>query len=705
MVRNSILRTLRINAPSTVLCLLLFRNVCHPQEMNGDSVRVRLDTMEVAKEIPGKRTATNVFSSHDILTAPGSLDDPLRVLALSGSVVSNSDFQAVPIIGGDQADGILTLLDGFPIAYPYRLLGGFSLLNPLATSGIDLHTGGYPVSFGGFAPTMIRASSKLDYDSHPSIRTDVSLPVTSALVNLPISDSLQWSTKIAVRASHVGLATELLSGSNRQRYESFMPNLKDVQVFLGELPSLHLYTFQEFLMSQEHGSLQSVDRTFDYAWQKGFAGVALITSSDLITTEHRVSWTHDNVSLSTLIPINFLGSERFGIDCKFTTVRLQDQIQSMLLPRLSCTAGTEILYSDADIRFQTFSSWLNNKSPLRSSFVDISSYFQAEWSPVEHASATVGVRGNYFGFVHLAGFEPRGTFIYDFSQRSSVKLSVGQYLQSPTDFQILHGFLMFLAVPNQTPLMMLMSEYRNTLRLQTHSVADLDVTSAVLENRSMAIDVRFDGYYKGTQSLILPARYPSIFTPLDTMSFEPLQAFEALKWGMGVSSRLNLIPLNLSLTASLFSHHSRIVDHRTQKEYYAIGDIPTLAKFLIQYATPSWGLGLLYQYSTGSPTTDQYFLKSTNLVGSTLFLPIWRELNSSRVPDYHRLDLTLTKTWHGINWNVEVVCSVFNLLGNENITSYDYAFSEFNTDFVKKMPVKNTLPFVPNIALRFDYSL
>jgi len=111
---------------------------------------------------------------------------------------------------------------------------------------------------------------------------------------------------------------------------------------------------------------------------------------------------------------------------------------------LNLTAGSEILYSISDVGFQTFSTWLNDNSPLQSSFADISVFSEFHWLLTENASATIGVRETYFGFIRQTGFEPRGTFVYDLGDQSNIKLSLGQYLQSPSDFEILHGILMFL---------------------------------------------------------------------------------------------------------------------------------------------------------------------------------------------------------------------------------------------------------------------
>ena len=632
----------------------------------------------------------------------------MRVLVSSAEVVSIADIQSIPIINGDEADGILTLLDGFSIAFPYRLLGGFSLFNPLTTKRIDLLTTGYPVWYGNNAPTAISVQSHSDYNERPYAQADLSLLISSVLVHVPVSDSLRCSAKIAFRKSNVGLAATLLSGSDRSRLESFLPDLNDIQILVNEMPSTNLYTSQEGLWSNERGSLNSIDRTFDYAWQKGFAGATVLTSSDVLSTDHRLAWTQDHVSLSTSVPIESLGNEHFGIDCRFTMVCLNDQFQFKLTSMLKCTLGSEIRYGMSDIRFDTFSSWLNRKSPLRSEFADVSIFSELQWPLTDNLTGTLGVRGTYFGLVELGGIEPRGSLEFKSSDRSSIKLSVGQYIQAPSDFQILHGFLTFLAMPNQTPRMMIMSENRKNLNLQNHYLLALDASTFLVKNNWTNCLVRLNGYYKQTQSLIMPARYPNVFTPLDTMSFEPLQQFRAKKSGCGVSSVIGIIPLHLSLTSSIFTHQSRVTDNRTEKEYRTAGDIPITVKVLLQYNPADWSMNLLYQYSTGIPITDQYFIKSSTILGNPsgepLFISVPKELNSSRVPDYHRIDLNMTKTWKGPRWTFVFSLGILNLFSNRNISHYTYAFSDSTDDFVIKTPVMNTLPFVPTASLWCEYN-
>ena len=77
-----------------------------------------------------------------------------------------------------------------------------------------------------------------------------------------------------------------------------------------------------------------------------------MTSWDVLSSEHRLSWTHDNVSLSTFLPIAYIENGRFGINSEFSTLRLQDQFQYPIQAALNLTAGSRfsIPYPMSDFR-------------------------------------------------------------------------------------------------------------------------------------------------------------------------------------------------------------------------------------------------------------------------------------------------------------------------------------------------------------------
>jgi len=704
-LRNYFSQTAAVNLLCPLLCVVVSVTRCSAQHTSQDSIRLYLDTVEISRKQEPLAPAAAMYTHDAIAVAPGTLGDPARVLISSGETITNSDIQAIPLIDGDAADEFLTLLDGYPISFPFRLLGVYSLFNTLTTKNIELSTKGYPVVYGGRAPTALQITSLQEYSSHPSLEADVSLPISSACIRIPVSDTLKCSATAAVRISHADLIAQLLPEQDRKRMESFIPDLKDAQFFLTEMPSLNMLSTQEILMSDEHGSLNSQDRAFDYSWKKYFAGASLWTST-AIHSEHHISYSFDHVLLSTAMPIEGYGSGgyengMFQLDGDFSTVRWQSQFHNSISPTVAMTTGFELSYEPSDTRFTTLSGWLNSKSPVQSSSTDAAVFTEATWHLTETTSSTFGFRSTYFGFINLVGFEPRWNFHSVIDRHIQMDISAGEYLQAPSDFQILYGFLNFLAMPDQSPRMMLMSEQRSNLNPERHLLASTQLRTKIIDEPNFYFGFDINGYVKRTLDFILPARYPSIFTPLDTLSFEPLQCFRAEKSGAGISFLMVLPQHHLSLTTSLFSHRSRIVDTRTEHEYRDEGDIPRLVKMLLQYSTGEWNVSVLYQYSSGMPTTDQYYLKSFS---DDLYLHLWKEINTSRVSDYRRLDFTVTRTWHIHAWNLICSAGIINVLGARNVSSYLYELSPQLPDDVEKVPVMNTLPFLPVLDVKAEYS-
>ncbi|MXY28438.1 hypothetical protein F4Y59_09815, partial [Candidatus Poribacteria bacterium] len=70
--------------------------------------------------------------------------------------------------------------------------------------------------------------------------------------------------------------------------------------------------------------------------------------------------------------------------------------------------------------------------------------------------------------------------------------------------------------------------------------------------------------------------------------------------------------------------------------------------------TPTWEFGAKWQYRTGNPYTPR---EGTNIGidprnGEPIFIPIFAETYSDRLPPYHRLELRVRKTCQVGNWKL-----------------------------------------------------
>jgi hypothetical protein len=72
-------------------------------------------------------------------------------------------------------------------------------------------------------------------------------------------------------------------------------------------------------------------------------------------------------------------------------------------------------------------------------------------------------------------------------------------------------------------------------------------------------------------------------------------------------------------------------------------------------------------------------------------------VNSARLPDYARLDLSTSLTTLYDTWQWRVYLEIINALNNQDVLGYQY-----NRDYSQPTPVKD-LPFLPYIGFEAKY--
>jgi hypothetical protein len=115
-----------------------------------------------------------------------------------------------------------------------------------------------------------------------------------------------------------------------------------------------------------------------------------------------------------------------------------------------------------------------------------------------------------------------------------------------------------------------------------------------------------------------------------------------------------------------------------------------------------WHAGAIWFYSSGRPFTQQlgYYDKlypgaESNLwFANSNFLPflILEEKNQGRLPDYHRLDLSLSKKFDFSFMNLYLDFSVINIYDRKNLFYYDRETGER----------VNMLPFLPTATIKVE---
>ncbi|GAB3326466.1 TonB-dependent receptor [Larkinella ripae] len=106
-----------------------------------------------------------------------------------------------------------------------------------------------------------------------------------------------------------------------------------------------------------------------------------------------------------------------------------------------------------------------------------------------------------------------------------------------------------------------------------------------------------------------------------------------------------------------------------------------------------------YTYSTGRPLTVPYAKARVN---NLITLPVYLDRNQQRIPDYHRLDLSLTweknparKNRYWYSWTF----SVYNLYARKNAYSVFYRFSSYAPSDANKLSIFGSA--IPSLTYNF----
>ena len=127
--------------------------------------------------------------------------------------------------------------------------------------------------------------------------------------------------------------------------------------------------------------------------------------------------------------------------------------------------------------------------------------------------------------------------------------------------------------------------------------------------------------------------------------------------------------------------------------------------------TPKWTVTAAFQAHSGWPFTPQVIHFDTLTVfqdGGLESALRWREefgeLNSERLPPYHRLDVRVNRSFTVGRGSLDVYLDLFNAYNQQNLRAYEYG-TRFIGEELKwvRFPDEELLPFLPSFGFRWEF--
>ena len=152
-----------------------------PVVLEGVSVSTA-ETRERRRFLESAGVTVREISQTELRLVPGLAEaDPIRAVEVLPGVVSTSDFTASFNVRGGSSDQNLILLDGVPIFNPFHLGGIFSVFNADMVGRVELSSGGFPAERGGRVSSLLLVESDPGTDDF-NVRGGVSLLAARAAV-------------------------------------------------------------------------------------------------------------------------------------------------------------------------------------------------------------------------------------------------------------------------------------------------------------------------------------------------------------------------------------------------------------------------------------------------------------------------------------------------------------------------------------------
>jgi vitamin B12 transporter len=624
--------------------------------VSGDSLYVTLVLRESAVSLREVLVTASAYStgdeaksitlrSLDVVTTPGAAADIFRTVQTFPGVVSMDEGSGLFVRGGDVSETMI-LLDQATLVHPYKFespTGGFlGVIPPFLVGSTFFSSGGFSAKYGN-ALSGVLSMESLNLPAKQSFDIGVGLAAISVGVNAPIVQD-----KLGIRFSGNQSTTDLMFRVNGVRNQfTDPPNGKD-----GNLSLIYKYSSTGQVKFFNHVTDDRIGVRID---EPSFAGEYRSQETDWF---HNLQWSDFAGSwfLKTSVSLNRFSDDRhlgnLNLSSSDVTYKIRADAERMIGESVRISTGGEIERL-ANVFFGT--------SPKNNNVLDPSAdvyqyderyvakrsgiYSEVEIQLIRRVVGSIGLRSDYHNLSAQAVVDPRASLRYDFAPGSNVRVSWGIYHQYPAPVQF--------------------NPESGNPKLKAQSSHHVIVA---VEHSNDLVMVRLEAYYKDYAHLVLPSKTMLFANDGDGVS-RGVDFF--VKYGSFLQT-----PVNGWISYSYL--HSNRLQARDEIERYVYEEASSpydITHNLTIVAKGQLSLlsgGLTFRYATGRPTTP--------IVGAAFqpqggyYLPVEGPVSSERMPDFVRLDATLSYYTTFGNLNSAVFYfAVSNLLDRANPVLYEYS--------------------------------
>lgn len=633
-------------------------------------------TARIRRPEPGAATRITL-RGEELTTVPGTLGEPLRVVATLPGVARTPFNLGYFIVRGASFENTGFFVDGFPVPILYHLGAGPAVLLSRLVRSMDFYPGGFPTRYGRFSAGLIALDTGAPPDDGLRLEAELDLFRAGALGIVPVDEG-RGAVSAAYRRSYYDLLLPLVVDGLDLAYSDWQLRF-DYQLTDRLSASLFWFGSSDLLDSREAAGAGVSDEKTQTSLEYGFQRLIGKLTLDL----------PDNVEFTWAGTIGVDGSdvrrrEPGGVDigAEITGVYLGQRLEAIVPVGRTwqTTAGVDVsttLY-DAVTRFPVPPGYGEYPKPTidpQTSRVRVepivmtaAPYVEQVFRPWDFEIAG-GLRLEYLRYADYAGvhFDPRGVVRYAFSDAVTGKVASGLFTQPPQPFQIDHRF----GNPRLDPVRSWQSSAGVELALPYQ-----------VELESQLFYSRMYDMARTTNDLTAEGRRQIYVADGEGRAYG---------WELMVRRRIEE-GLYGWLSYTLAWSERFVEGGRTVPFFFDQRHTLNLA---VSYATGGWRFGARFQLASGRP--DRPVQGAIEDVDAYRFDAIRGGL-VDRLPTYHQLDIRIDRDFTlGSHLSGSVYLDVMNVLNVENREGRIWQY-----DFERSIALPG-LPILPTIGVRLVY--
>lgn len=627
--------------------------------------------------------------------------------------VSANDFSAKFTVRGGEDNEVLVLLDGMELMDPFHmkdLMGGaLSIVDATIIQNADILTGGFTSEFGNKMSGVFNISSIQPSENNKSLSASISM-MNARIMTKGTFDDNNGSYFVSLRRGYLDLVLNLLEEKSIPKpvyYDLY--GKTEYKLHKNHSLSLNfLHSGDKFTQVEDDLDETNSNYHNNYIWlnlksilSRNLFIQTVISYTDLYQHRRGLGYFGDGTDLD----------KNFEVDDNRTISKtgLKFDLNYKATEGFDLKLGANYSFGKSDYKYKSdyfitkFSEdygrkrfrYINEKSISPETFF-FDSYLSGKFKITPNFVSEIGIRYDFNSATEEHLLSPRVSLAFILGKKTFLRSSWGIFNQSQNidELRIKYGE----------------DQFYDSQKAE-HYVLGFE------HEFDNGFNFRIEGYYKKMTDLLdgykniesTTIMFPEVHDDLVSFNYDYAEAKGIETYLKYDNGGIFSFWTSYSLTyAEEFVKSSTSVnqnEYNVGKSFPRSNDQRHTFYFDVNYRPNKlWHFNLAFQYRSGSPFSMPQLVKTT-IQNRTVADLSFNDYNESRLPDYTRADIKVTRNFFTDYGKFRVFLEIINFTGCKNLRDYDFniEYSENNVWLEKEG--RKWFPLMPSFGVSWEMEL